>query len=68
MAAINVQFSDSMGQKIVAYFSSPQDPSAYHNLGTVDTSDERWASFYAILGGAESGLPTPDVPVSSAEV
>ncbi|MDN8047554.1 hypothetical protein QZN20_09715 [Burkholderia multivorans] len=59
MATINVQF-DGVDQKtIIAYFASTQDESNYPNLGTVDTSDERWAAFYSAAGGAESDLPEP---------
>lgn len=56
---LNVQFADSSESTIDAYFASPQDPSAYANLGTVDTSDPRWASFYEAVGGAIAGLPAP---------
>jgi hypothetical protein len=60
MTALNVQFSDSTQATIIAYFSSPQDPSEYANLGTVDTSDARWKTFYNSLGPIEQeGLPAP---------
>ncbi|MFP3652308.1 MULTISPECIES: hypothetical protein [Burkholderia] len=57
MTTINVQFSDSTESEVVAYFASPQDPEAYQHLGTIDTSDARWASFYQNAGVACSGLP-----------
>jgi hypothetical protein len=59
MGNVNVQFSDSSESAIVSYFSGPQDPSEYENLGTVDTDDARWAAFYAAMGGDRSMLPAP---------
>lgn len=59
MAKINVQFTDATETVISAYFNGPQNEEAYANLGTVDTSDKRWATFFAVVGGAECGLPAP---------
>jgi hypothetical protein len=56
---LNVQFSDSTESIIVAYFASPQSASDYANLGTVETSDARWATFYDVVGGATLWLPAP---------
>lgn len=57
MTTLNVQFSDSTQETIIAYFGSPQTSSEYANLGTVDTDDERWRVFYDAAGGAASALP-----------
>lgn len=43
---VNIQFSDSTEQVIVSYFAGPQDPDVFQNLGTVDTSDARWKTYY----------------------
>jgi hypothetical protein len=60
MATLNVQFSDSTGATIMAYFASPQDPKAFANQGTVDTSDERWKAYYdAQLPMIQQYLPAP---------
>lgn len=59
MANVYVQFSDSTEKEIIAFFACQQSESSYLNLGAVDTSDERWAAFYAAARGAESGLPEP---------
>ncbi|MDR8787704.1 hypothetical protein FEP82_05696 [Burkholderia multivorans] len=56
---LNVQFVDSSESSISTYFGSPQDPSVYPNLGTVDTGDPRWEEFYNSAGGAITGLPAP---------
>lgn len=59
MTTIYVQFSDSTEEIVIAYFASPQSESEYPNLGTVDSSDKRWAVFYGAALGAECGLPMP---------
>lgn len=46
---INVQFTDATQETIISYFGSPQDPDSYENLGTVSTSDPRWATYYATI-------------------
>jgi hypothetical protein len=56
---LNVQFSDSSDATVISYFASPQDPTQYPNLGTVETSDARWVTFYDAIGGAALGLPAP---------
>lgn len=56
-----VQFQDSTEQVIVSYFGSPQDPAYYPNLGTVDTSDPRWRTFYELFPSwMSAGMPPPD--------
>lgn len=60
MVMVNVQFSDSTKATIVAYFASPQDASAYPNLGTIGTDDPRWDTFYQEVNGLASKLPAPD--------
>ncbi|WP_175725176.1 hypothetical protein [Burkholderia ambifaria] len=65
MTTLNVEFSDETESRIVAYFAAQQDPDVYENLGTVDTSDERWSIFYNAAGGVISGLPAPEQPNNS---
>lgn len=61
MTILNVQFSDSTETRIVSYFASPQIDSVFANLGTVDTSDPRWLTFYdALPAGVGLGIPAPD--------
>lgn len=43
---INVQFSDNTEERVVGYFSSPQDPTVWPNMGQIDTSDARWKTYY----------------------
>jgi hypothetical protein len=60
MTTFNVQFADSTEQTVTAYFSSPQDAATYENLGTLDSSDVRWKTYYASLSGMlQIGLPAP---------
>lgn len=60
MEALNVQFADASETTIVSLFSSPQDPTVYSNLGTVEPSDARWAAFYNSLPAwAHQGIPAP---------
>lgn len=40
-----VQFSDESETKIIAVFSSPQDPEAWPNQESVETDDPRWIDF-----------------------
>jgi hypothetical protein len=61
MTTMNVQFSDSTDQTIIAAFAVAQDPAYYTNLGTVDTSDPRWKTYYDSLPEfAQAGWPAPD--------
>lgn len=48
MPQIDVQFADDSDTVIVSYFGAPQDPSNFPNLGTVDVSDERWKTYFAV--------------------
>lgn len=60
MSEINVQFTDNTEKVIQTYFSSPQDPSVYDNLGTITTDDARWKAYFdAIPFASMSGLPSP---------
>jgi hypothetical protein len=62
MATINVQFSDASETAIVSYFSGEPDSKFWANCGTVDTSDARWASYYAAqqkFFPPIQGLPAP---------
>ena len=60
MESINVQFADDSEESIVSYFPGPQDPSAFPHQGTVESSDQRWATFYEILDPfTRSLLPSP---------
>lgn len=57
---VNVRFSDETDEVIVSYFAGPQDPSVFPNLGTVDTSDARWKSYYEAQPAAlQACFPTP---------
>ncbi len=60
MTTLNVQFSDASEEIIVSYFGSPQDPAVYQNLGTVDTSDPRWKTYFdAQADWVKPYLPAP---------
>nr|WKF61919.1 hypothetical protein HUO10_006451 [Paraburkholderia busanensis] len=54
-----VQFSDSTQNTIISYFASEQNESTLDNLGTVLSTDERWATFYNAVSGVK-GMPAPD--------
>jgi deferrochelatase/peroxidase EfeB len=56
---LNVQFSDATETVIIAYFSGPQNATAYPNQGTVLPSDVRWATYYATLPAAVQATLTP---------
>lgn len=57
---IYVQFSDSTDTSILSSFGGPQDPDVYANLGTVDSSDPRWLTYYDLFpASAQQYLPTP---------
>lgn len=59
--SLSVQFSDSTDTAIQTYFTANPDPSMYPNLGTVNSNDARWKSFYDLFAaaGMASGLPVP---------
>lgn len=60
MSLQNVQFSDSTEKTVIAWFLSPQDALLYPNMGTLDTSDERWATYYnGQPGWMQAMLPPP---------
>lgn len=61
MTTVQVQFFDSTETTIIAYFASAQSPSAFQNLGTVDTSDARWKAYYTLLSeaGYAEAVPAP---------
>lgn len=60
MTDIYVQFSDAQSATIESYFSCPQDPSVYPNLGTIQSTDPRWKTFYDSMESmAQSCLPGP---------
>lgn len=59
MATVYVQFSDSTETAIITAFDGPQDSDIYANLGTVDTSDTSWKSFYdAMTSAGIVGIPS----------
>lgn len=61
MATIYVQFSDSKETAISSIFSCPQDPVLYFNQGEIDTSDDRYKSFFNSLPAVnQANLPSPD--------
>lgn len=60
MALLNVQFSGPDEKTVISYFGDPQSASVYANMGTVDSSDARWRSFYAAMSDAQNiGLRAP---------
>lgn len=61
MQAIHVQFSDPNEESISAYFSAPQDSSAYPNQGEIYASDARWKAYWDALPLVmQSALPAPE--------
>ena len=55
-----VQFSDSTEATIISYFGCPQNASAFPNLGTVLTTDPRWATYYdGLPTSVQAALPAP---------
>ncbi|WP_241300459.1 hypothetical protein [Burkholderia stabilis] len=61
MTTLFVQFTDSKESKIAAVFSCPQDEEAYLNQGEIESSDERYAAYYAALpASVQSNLAAPD--------
>ncbi|AIP31734.1 hypothetical protein DR64_722 [Paraburkholderia xenovorans LB400] len=67
MTTINVQFADSTQTAIVSFFSGAPDPEFWSNCGTVDTSDPRWAAYYAEqqkFFPPIRGLPEPTIDVT----
>jgi len=61
MQALNVQFSDPTDSEIASYFASPQPANWFTNLGTVETNDTRWQTYYAQQPIAiRQFLPTPN--------
>ncbi|WP_175765098.1 hypothetical protein [Burkholderia ambifaria] len=66
MTTLYVQFSDSTESEVVAYFSAQQELEVYQNLGVIDASDARWATFYNAAGGKVCGLPPPEQSRSAA--
>lgn len=60
MQTLNIQFGDESKTAIVSYFGAPQDPEFWANLGTVDSSDARWKTFYDSQSDEfKIGLPLP---------
>lgn len=60
MATVFVEFSDSTEQTILAAFAVQQPGSAYANLGSLDSSDPRWKTYYSALPvSAQISLPQP---------
>ena len=57
---IFAQFSDDTKTTIIGYFSSPQDPEAYHYQDRIDTSDTKWQECYSGLNEiVQRDLPAP---------
>jgi hypothetical protein len=60
MNKVNIQFSDSTQDVVIAYFSNAQDEAAYPNQGVLDLSDARWKAFYdSHTPFLQSLLPAP---------
>jgi len=67
MTAVSVQFSDSNETEIVACFAGPQDPAAYPNQTSIDSSDARYATFFSALPvSVQKGLLAPTMAASSS--
>ena len=61
MTTLNVQFADATEQAIVSYFNSQQDPDAWPNYGTVESSDPRWSAYFKAQNAfMQQFLPAPD--------
>jgi hypothetical protein len=57
---IYAQFSDGTQATIVAVFCCAQDSTVFPNQATIDDSDPRYASFFAMAESSfKSGLPNP---------
>jgi len=57
--SIKVMFTDAAEKTIIAYFSGPQDPKYYDNLGAVESDDPRWKDFYDLQPAlVQDVLPT----------
>lgn len=59
---LNVQFSDSSEELIVAYFAGRQDPEHYPNTGVVTPDDPRWIAYLeALPEPIKAMLPNPEI-------
>lgn len=60
MTTLNVQFADNAEAIIISYFGAPQNSSVYENVGTVDTSDAKWKTYFESQPvWAQPYLPAP---------
>lgn len=60
MATISVQFFDSAETAIAAVFCNAQDLADYPNQAQIDSSDARYAAYFAALPLlCQRGMPTP---------
>jgi hypothetical protein len=67
MTTVNVQFADATDETIVSFFGCPQDPAAWPNQGTVETSDPRWKTYFdAQPELVQTFLPEPEAAVSES--
>lgn len=58
--SLNVQFSGSTQETIVAWFSDPQSAATFPNQGQVQTNDPRWSAFYGALNkDMQEYIPAP---------
>ena len=61
MSKVHVQFSDEKQTSVIAYFAGPQDISIYPNQGEIESTDNRYLSFYnAQLQSEQQSMPSPD--------
>lgn len=61
MTTIFVQFTDESDTVIQNSFASSQDGTGTPNLGTVESSDPRWKTFYDMFPvWSRAGLVAPD--------
>lgn len=63
MTMINVQFADSTDAVVIAYLAAPVPEALeeyWPNTGTLDTSDQRWATYYNMQPALiQAALPAP---------
>lgn len=61
MPDIYVQLNED-GNKIISYFTNPQDKDFYPNQGVVSASDEMWKEYYDSQppGFIKDGMPMPE--------
>jgi hypothetical protein len=60
MTTVFVQFTDSKQTTIASVFGCAQDANVFQNQGQVDSSDQRYATYFNALNASfRMGLPVP---------